>query len=318
MRAITHNGTMHLDDVMAYAILKKIFPDITLERRVPIKEELDDPNVIVFDIGNEYNKDRMNFDHHQEETPYRQTPYGTIPYCAAGLIWKDLSHLVDFQLDGEENNDQLIQRIVKGVEIKLMQPIDWRDNGCGTGRPKEPFLQLADCISMMNPITPSPDDSMKAFLKATDIASSILDAAIAQSIFYNESYHVVQSGQLLDRVLVLDKYVSWQGHVTRRNDYDKILYVMYPNNRMRGWLVHQVPVEMKSWEGRCPFPKTWSALRGSTLGRAAGIKLPDNPSVFCHRKCFIAGANTKENAFKLAQAAIKEQTEWQENQWRKN
>lgn len=69
-KIITHGGQAHLDDTLAVCVLlHHIIKDnslpIILERRNPTKEELDDPNVWVLDIGGEYNPDKKNFDHHQ-------------------------------------------------------------------------------------------------------------------------------------------------------------------------------------------------------------------------------------------------------------
>jgi hypothetical protein len=66
--AYTHNGRAHMDDVLCTAWL--VTNGYTV-RRVPDVPEaaLDDPHTIVFDIGDRYEPDRNNFDHHQPGGP---------------------------------------------------------------------------------------------------------------------------------------------------------------------------------------------------------------------------------------------------------
>lgn len=72
MKIITHNGKAHLDDLMACAIAishLRIWDDsteeVTIERRDPTGEELDDREVVVLDVGDRYEPTNSNFDHHQ-------------------------------------------------------------------------------------------------------------------------------------------------------------------------------------------------------------------------------------------------------------
>ena len=86
-KIITHGGNAHLDDVMACALalvdrtwdrmglepgqrsmdiaLGKACEDVVIERREPTPEELEDPKVLVLDVGGHYNPGKGNFDHHQ-------------------------------------------------------------------------------------------------------------------------------------------------------------------------------------------------------------------------------------------------------------
>ena len=90
-KIITHGGKAHLDDVFACALalvdrawgglengraatvdaaLADACEDVVIERRDPVAEELADRNVVVLDVGGEYDCARRNFDHHQ-------LPHGT-------------------------------------------------------------------------------------------------------------------------------------------------------------------------------------------------------------------------------------------------
>ena len=71
MKIITHAGKAHLDDLMACAIAishLRIWDDsadVTIERREPTSEELDNREVVVLDVGGRYEPTNSNFDHHQ-------------------------------------------------------------------------------------------------------------------------------------------------------------------------------------------------------------------------------------------------------------
>ena len=71
MKIITHAGKAHLDDLMACAIAishLRIWDDptdVTIERRDPTCEELDNREVVVLDVGDRYEPTNSNFDHHQ-------------------------------------------------------------------------------------------------------------------------------------------------------------------------------------------------------------------------------------------------------------
>jgi len=87
MKAITHAGIFHADDVFAaaYLMLHKN-TEIKIIRRDPTPEELTNPNVIVFDIGGQFNTGLNNFDHHQwENKPSRGE--GEIPPSSSGLVF---------------------------------------------------------------------------------------------------------------------------------------------------------------------------------------------------------------------------------------
>lgn len=79
MKAITHPGQAHADDVLtaAYLIAKGLVTQI--ERREPTREEIIDDETIVFDIGGQHSQDANNFDHHQFDRDVAAT-------CAFSLV----------------------------------------------------------------------------------------------------------------------------------------------------------------------------------------------------------------------------------------
>ena len=86
---VTHAGRAHLDDLMSvsialYLILRlrqdhELSPIIKVHRRDPREEELEDPSVLVLDVGGRHEPEKANFDHHQ-------LPRDAAPSCAASLL----------------------------------------------------------------------------------------------------------------------------------------------------------------------------------------------------------------------------------------
>ena len=80
-RIVVHGGRSHLDDVMACAmammskcgVVEHATPSlmssgpVPIERRDPTADELDDPDVLVMDVGRRHQPELGNFDHHQLE-----------------------------------------------------------------------------------------------------------------------------------------------------------------------------------------------------------------------------------------------------------
>jgi uncharacterized UPF0160 family protein len=66
-KIITHSGVHHADEVSAIVtVFKSLGYKLPIERKISVtQEELDDPSVLILDIGRNYNPTLGNFDHHQ-------------------------------------------------------------------------------------------------------------------------------------------------------------------------------------------------------------------------------------------------------------
>jgi hypothetical protein len=90
---VTHPGPAHRDDVLATAIALSIEGDVSVHRRTPTEEELNSPNVLILDVGERYEPELNNFDHHQLDTEDCE------PECALSLYLKakNLEDIFDLQ-----------------------------------------------------------------------------------------------------------------------------------------------------------------------------------------------------------------------------
>lgn len=75
---LTHPGGAHKDEVLAVCVLAAKF-GAPVVRGEPTQEQLDDPGVVVVDVGGVHDPARMNFDHHHFP---REHP----PTCALSLV----------------------------------------------------------------------------------------------------------------------------------------------------------------------------------------------------------------------------------------
>ena len=77
---ITHSGTMHADEVFATAFLHLYKKDIKVFRTNSIKNDNNQQDCIIYDIG------RGKYDHHQIDAEKRENQ---IPYSSIGLLWRE-------------------------------------------------------------------------------------------------------------------------------------------------------------------------------------------------------------------------------------
>ncbi|MBT8037093.1 MAG: MYG1 family protein [Verrucomicrobiae bacterium] len=87
---LTHPGGAHKDDFIACSIMVARHP-VAIVRREPTKQELDDADVCVLDVGDRHEPEKNNFDHHQFPRDYT-------PTCAISLVLKHLGLYEDARL----------------------------------------------------------------------------------------------------------------------------------------------------------------------------------------------------------------------------
>ena len=81
-RIITHPGSAHKDDFLACCVLIAESP-VSIHRKDPDSEDLDDSSVAVIDVGDRHEPNNKNFDHHQ-------FPRDRVPTCSLSLVLQDL------------------------------------------------------------------------------------------------------------------------------------------------------------------------------------------------------------------------------------
>ncbi|BCN31180.1 MYG1 family protein [Anaeromicropila herbilytica] len=258
MKAITHAGKFHADDVFSTALLKIIYPELSLTRTFEVDSNFDG---IVYDIGG------GEFDHHQEGARVRENG---IPYASFGLLWEKYGK----GLVGEEEASRFDERFI--------QPIDEDDNtGCGSS--------IASIISSFNPSWDSNDSYDECFFEAVEFAKTILTKKFNMSKSMEKAKTLVEHAyeNSKDQIVILPQFAPWK-MVLCNTDTE---FVIYPSNR-GGYNAQGVPKEPDSNENKYSFPEEWAGKSEAELPTISGVQT----LTFCHNSRFLIATKTLEDA----------------------
>jgi len=294
---ITHTGLFHADDCMCIALAAlQVLPTdrpMRVARRNPTEAELDDPTILVLDVGGRYEPKKLNYDHHQRG--YKEARWDTefeTPYAAVGLLWGwSKGFLEEYGTEVHAYLDRVI-----------IEPIDAADSGLWPT--DAPSLSFSSVIHRMNCV----EDAQKQkerFKEAVELCHMVFNHALKDAREYVEAKDKVAKAlkeRGLKEVLVLPEYVPWQGHVHDADEKAEVLFVVHPSPR-GGWAVWQVPEEKGSQKGRKPLPEDLAGLRGAELAEAAGLE-KSGEATFVHQARFCGGAETQKDAIALAVYAV--------------
>jgi uncharacterized UPF0160 family protein len=302
IRALTHSGYFHADEVTAYGILCQADQTIAHAFMRTRDPAMIDRAEIVFDVGGVYAPERGRYDHHMpgERAPKRDD--GSL-YSSAGLIWRDFGRATlramasDRGADGlgahhvEANIEELWSRIDHGF-IRQIDRID-------TGEEKSAALSYSDQIDTFNPNWTEEIDADAQFRAAADFAMDTL-----RRVAKRELAHILSRTLVLEahaagadpRILVLPRSMPWQGVV---HDHDlPVVFAIYETNGE--WMIAAMPSNPSGYDQRVPLPEKWAGLRGAEIQEATGVA----DAVFVHAARFCGAAGSKEGALKMAGKAL--------------
>lgn len=295
-KLVTHNGAFHCDEVLAFVILKKIYPDYNLIRARDPKEI--QKGGIIFDVGGQYSLSKDIYDHHFNNAPTRPTGE---KYSSAGLIWKHfgMDYLNQITTPTEKLWEQIDDRIFRWVDIV--------DNGEIKQLPK-------NCITinhMVNSFIPNwnSDESFDgAFHKVANWLQiwfeKELDKFIGQIKAEQkvlDDYHNREYANFL----IMEEFRPWQKALFDNEIADEIDYVIYYDKNNDDYKIQCVPPYEGSFEKKKPLPKKWAGLRGQELSDLVGVEM-----VFCHPGQFIGGFKYKKDIPYIIQK-LNEEDIWQ-------
>ena len=284
---ITHNGTMHADEVFATAFLSLYFGNFKVARVSEVPKDIS-TNTIIYDIG------KGKFDHHQTDARIRDNG---IKYSSFGLLFEEygLSYLKKLKL---KNTKAIYNYLVKD----FIEAIDAIDNGIFPEiKSIYKIKTVSDVIKIFNPSYGSNDKEDEQFIKAVSLAESILTEELKNVIGKVEAG--VKVKKILNKtkgpILILDEYLPYEETVLTSLSGKKILFAIYPSNR-GGYGIKTIPISTTDKTSRVYFPKEWGGLTNDALEKVTGIK----GSLFCHTNRFLMTASDLDTAKKLAELAI--------------
>jgi uncharacterized UPF0160 family protein len=293
IRIVTHNGTFHADELFAIATLQ-IFLDgkpyeVIRTRDRAIIESAD----YVVDVGGSYDHAAHRYDHHQHGGA--GTRENGIPYSSFGLVWKHFGE----QISGSA-------AIAHRIDEQMCYPVDMGDNGYdyyGLIRQDVEPLLLQFVVAMFRPTwntsAPHHDERfaelLVIFRRILHLAIEVEQDNLEGARFVEEAYQ-----QATDkRIIVMDRAYPWHHTLAA---HPEPLYVVKPKSVGTDWDVECVRDNPFGFENRKNLPSAWAGLveTDSKLPEVTGVA----DAVFCHNRCYIAVARSKEGALKLAQLAV--------------
>ena len=284
---ITHNGTMHADEVFATAFLSLYFGNFKVARVSEVPKDISS-KTIIYDIG------KGKFDHHQTDARIRDNG---IKYSSFGLLFEEygLNYLKKLKL---KNTKAIYNYFVKD----FIEAIDAIDNGIFPEiKAIYKIKTVSDVIKIFNPSYGSNDKEDEQFIKAVSLAESILTEELKNVIGKVEAGTKVK--KLLNKtkgpILILDEYLPYEETILTSLSGKKILFAIYPSNR-GGYGIKTIPISTTDKTSRVYFPKPWGGLTNDALEKVTGIK----GSLFCHTNRFLMTASDLDTAKKLAELAI--------------
>ncbi len=282
---ITHNGTMHADDVFATAFLEMYLKDVRVFRTSSINPNTISKDVFIYDVG------RGKYDHHQIGALKRDNG---IPYSSIGLLWKDFGRNFLIQ-EGFSN----VEELFVGVDKDIIEGIDADDNGVF---PKIEALckvkTLPNIIKIFNPSFDSNENENEQFLKAVSLAKMILEEELlsinGKVISDKKVMNILDSINENSKYLVLEEYLPYEEVLLKHEKTKNILFVVFPSNR-GGYAIKTVPKSVEDYTARMDFPEEWAGLQGHELEEKSGIL----GLRFCHSTRFIVNCEDLECVYQV-------------------
>ena len=248
-KIVVHPGIFHADDVCVVAYLRLLGCLAPVERRTPSQEEMEDPTVLVADVGGRYEISAFNFDHHQKGGAGNRGETG-VAWASFGLVYDAIQPF---------NSD-----IAACFEKRVVEPVDATDCGWGTVEGTRPGLSFSATVAGFNPSAGATGGERdKAFEKAVEFAKQVLanEMRHAEELVAAKTV-VLEAATALDkRVLVLERFVPWSDHLFRRDDQECLLYVVYPLGA--GWILPATGARGSRVHGREEAPT--SGVGGSAF-----------------------------------------------------
>lgn len=303
MRLITHDGSFHADDTLAYAILSRIprfqGAELVRTRDAEIISSATRQD-IVFDVGFEFDPVRNRFDHHMRDKPLRaETHEGqSIPYSSVGLVWRFFGE--EYLLANFNDIEDHIDQVWDEIDRTLILPTDMADNGIGVSFAP---TSLAVTVDDFNAAWDDPTDhGNELFLEASAFVALALQQRVVKAMAAARALglatQAIESSKD-PQIIVLPRPLPWEPAIYAGN-FSEALYVI--SEKKGTWYCQAVRPDEGSFDQRKPLPEQWAGLEGAALAEVTGV----GDAVFCHAMRFVCAAQSLEGAMALARLAVED------------
>jgi uncharacterized UPF0160 family protein len=301
---VTHSECFHCDEVSGVALLSFLYPNWEIIRtrdQETLTKYKNDKNVIVLDVGGEYNPNMNNYDHHQQSF---NTTWDTsnIKLSSCGLIYKHF-HKDIFKLFTQDNTELDDIDLGESFYKKYILPIDAIDNG---------VEQYISDMSGMVRYNPTSLGEIVSSFNHYDVYGEFQDGqfdeavGIVQNIFYNLINHFIQNriNYQIDKIK-LSKLLHHSVEILILDENYKCLYQLLneldPNQCVKlivhprgpNWQISTVKVKNSQFDTLVKL-----------ISQDEGRELVGDDLVFIHNVRFTGATKTKETAIKIAHASL--------------
>ncbi len=288
----THDGIFHADELMAIAILRKIYNDskVVRSRDPKIWEKSD----ILVDVGGVYGISHgWIFDHHQkggagERDAGEPFSGGGIPYSSCGLVWNSYGNSVcEKYVKGVGPVEKMFQIIDKGI-ISAIDIVDCNSMACY----KDITLPLFTISNVLAGFNNSGISQEASFAKALEVAELILanELSRASELVNNEiNLEALANKYRGHKVLVMDKFIPGWGSSEFIAEFERVVFPDITGT----WRVQVVP-------NKSLLPEEWAGASKEDLVKMTGVE----DAIFCHNGRFIAGAESYDGVLALANNSL--------------
>ncbi len=299
IKIAVHSGSFHADDVTAYAILNKIFPDNELIRSRDQKEL--ESCAFRLDVGLKFNNE-TDFDHHQREFTEQRPDHDHIKYASAGLVWRKFAEQYIKTEAPQATNEQIL-KIKEYIDYNFIRYVDANDNGITLFSEEIPsFSKIVYLYNFKYGFIGN-----RGFRQCATTSGDIIDGFIITRLKYFEAEKVVLES-IKDKedqpIMLLENKVGFQEVVKNNWDlFSKIMVAVYPDTNGHSWRIQSLAGDpCDRFKNRCRAPKLWRGLQGEDLCKVADL----TGAEFVHSSGFTGGAQDKESALKMAERWYKE------------
>lgn len=301
MRLVTHNGSFHYDEVLATAILQKIYPGSELIRtRDPKEFEQGD---IVYDVGRVFNPEKKKFDHHQKEFNATFSPKYNIKMSSAGLIYK-YYHEELFACFGFTKQSSIYDFIVDKIYSEFFLPADAIDNGVdifGTIKVRT-VANVVQNFNVYNATSDNASDENKRFKNAVNFVNLDLhnyldyvlkDYAVNYEYFANELKDF--KGDVYYTEVKVPMDLIYDINESLKKD---LKFVIAKNNQE--FRILTLPLVKGQFEVRYPLHPDWRGLADDSLNAVTNIP----GCIFVHATGFTGGNKTLKGAQEMCKKSL--------------
>lgn len=302
----THDGVFQADEVLATVVLQYLYPEVEVIRS---RDERDWHRAdIVYDVGGAYDPEHRWFDHHQRE--FRERRENGVPYSSFGLIWRHYgvdvcrafleANELDY-VEPEELADLVDRDFVQGVDAFDCGKLVRKTFLHGSSNVTVPLPTIATLIANLNPSWVEQERGANFdihFATAVALAHQFFMRALWSAAGRLHAMEIVRDRDRGGAILNIGTFCPWTEVVAREMQH--VMLVVFRDPASNTWRVQVAPRSLGGHGNRCALPTAWGGLSSSDFKRRTRVR----DAMFCHRDCWIAGAESEGGAMALAQLAL--------------